>query len=256
MKLTKGKIFKLINKKKQTKKTYKSKNKIIKNKKTFRTKRKINLSNTSLKNSIFKSSKDDNERKEKDHSETEELVVDNKEIQDPIEVLENKDGTIDNDEKTKETEERGEFKEINGFSETKEEPEIKEHDNMHPELQDFEETTDSQDIQDIEEISDNKDIEKDNENDEPKLIDETPIEIEFEDLDIENNSENNIEKEPSVESNDLEITQPNTTIETKIEYDSPSEKLFQNEDSENVLPPKKSKKRFRLTKKSRMDKIV
>ena len=127
---------------------------------------------------------------------------------------------------------------------------------MHPELQDFEETTDSQDIQDIEEISDNKDIEKDNENDEPKLIDETPIEIEFEDLDIENNSENNIEKEPSVESNDLEITQPNTTIETKIEYDSPSEKLFQNEDSENVLPPKKSKKRFRLTKKSRMDKIV
>lgn len=63
MKLTKGKIFKLINKKKQTKKTHKLKNKNIKNKKTFRTKRKINLSNTSLKNSIHKSSKDDNEKK-------------------------------------------------------------------------------------------------------------------------------------------------------------------------------------------------
>jgi hypothetical protein len=249
MKLTKGKIFKLINKKKQTKKTYKSKNKIIKNKKTFRTKRKINLSNTSLKNSIFKSSKDDIERKTKDHSDIEEHVLDNKEIQDPIEVLENKDGTIDN----KETEEIEESKENNDFSETNEEPEIKDNGNMYSELQDIEDTTDSQDIQDIQETPDKNDNENDDiENDEPKLIDETSIEIEFEDLDIENN----IKKDSSVSSIDQTTTEPITSTETKIETESLSEKLFQNEDSENVLPPKKSKKKFRLTKKSRMDKIM
>ena len=57
MKLTKGKISKLLNKKKQTKKLYRTKNKNMKNKKTFRIRKNINLSNTSLKNIKYKRSK-------------------------------------------------------------------------------------------------------------------------------------------------------------------------------------------------------
>jgi hypothetical protein len=57
MKLTRGKISKLLNKKKQSKKLYPTKNKNTKNKKTFRIKRNINLSNTSLKNIKYKRSK-------------------------------------------------------------------------------------------------------------------------------------------------------------------------------------------------------
>ena len=238
MKLTKGKIFKLLNKKKQTKKPYKSKNKIIKNKKTFRTKRKVNLSNTSLKNNLYNSSKDDNEIKEINHSENnennenteisnnnnfhiEDTIFDSPEndntnIEEPLELLENKHETIDDNIETNES--------IG--------------------------TSDDQDYLLPPVISDD--------NGEKKIHD-TPIEIEFEDLDVENNKE----KDTSIESikfiytteNDTNI-ETNTTIEPKIETISPSEKLFQNEDSQDILSPKKSKKRFRLTKKSRIDKIM
>ena len=54
MKLTKGKISKLINKKRQSKKKYKNKKQKTKNRRTFRKKRNINLSNKTLKNHRYK----------------------------------------------------------------------------------------------------------------------------------------------------------------------------------------------------------
>jgi hypothetical protein len=52
MKLTKGRLLKILDKKKQTMKKYKNKTSIEKNK-TYKNKKSLNLHNTTLKNIIF-----------------------------------------------------------------------------------------------------------------------------------------------------------------------------------------------------------
>lgn len=196
-------------------------------------------------NNIINENNENNEIEIKETEKKEEIKEDtncdkpeniNEEIQQPLEEMKITDESIDNIE----------IKEIDTIEET---PENKEN------VNNTEETI---------EIKVNHDNDNDD-NDEQKLIDETSFEIEFENLDIESNSEkdsflettNSIDSTENNENNET-IIEPK--IETNIETtDSPSEKLFQNEDNEDnefILPSKKSKKRFRLTKKSRMDKIM
>ena len=96
MKLTKGKITKLLNKKRQSKKNYKNKKVKTKNRRTFRKKRNINLSNKTLKNYRYKKTLggDIESNKKIESTETETTQpVEPKELVQPVTSIETGDTT-------------------------------------------------------------------------------------------------------------------------------------------------------------------